>query len=102
LTYYSKHVLICTNQKDEGKQCCARSGGKEFFVYMKSRLVELEIHGPGKIRVSQSGCLGRCASGPCIVIYPEGVWYNYTSFADLDEIINSHLVSGVVVQKLII
>jgi (2Fe-2S) ferredoxin len=102
LTYYIKHVLLCTNQKPAGKQCCANSGGEPFFDYMKTRLLELGIHGPGKIRVSKTGCLGRCASGPCLVIYPEGVWYTYSSFSDLDQIIDSHLIAGETVEQLLI
>lgn len=102
MTYYTKHVLLCTNQKPAGKQCCANSGGEQFFSYMKTRLLELEMHGPGKIRVSKSGCLGRCSSGPCIVIYPDAVWYSYTSFADIDKIIDIHLVSGKTVEQLLI
>ncbi|MCW8398455.1 (2Fe-2S) ferredoxin domain-containing protein [Legionella sp. PATHC038] len=102
MAYYNKHVLICTNQKAAGKQCCANTGGEAFFDYMKSRLLEFEMHGPGKIRVSKSGCLGRCSSGPCIVIYPEGVWYSYSSFADIDEIIEKHLIAGGLVEQLLI
>ncbi len=60
------------------------------------------MHGPGKIRVSKSGCLGRCSSGPCIVIYPEGIWYTYSSFADIDEIIQSHLIENKPVDSLLI
>ncbi|MBN9227644.1 MULTISPECIES: (2Fe-2S) ferredoxin domain-containing protein [Legionella] len=100
--YYNKHVLLCTNQKAAGKQCCANTGGEAFFDYMKTRLLELEMHGPGKVRVSKSGCLGRCSSGPCIVIYPEGVWYSYSSFSDIDEIIEKHLIAGGVVEQLLI
>lgn len=102
MTYYSKHVLLCTNQKVPGKQCCANSGGEEYFSHMKSKLLELELHGPGKIRVSKSGCLGRCSSGPCIVIYPEGTWYTYSSTEDIDEIVDSHIVAGKIVEKLLI
>ncbi|MDP3269025.1 MAG: (2Fe-2S) ferredoxin domain-containing protein [Legionella sp.] len=102
MTYYAKHVLLCTNQKPAGKQCCANSGGEEFFSYMKTRLLELEMHGPGKIRVSKSGCLGRCSSGPCIVIYPEGVWYTYSSYEDIDSIIRHHIVEGKIVDALLI
>ena len=102
MTYYNKHVLLCTNQKATGKACCANSGGEEFFTYMKSKLVELDIHGPGKIRISKSGCLGRCKLGPCIVIYPEGVWYSYSSFADIDKIIESHLLDNKPVEELLI
>lgn len=97
-----KHIFLCTNQKALGKPCCANSGGEEFFTYMKSRLVALGLHGPGKIRISKSGCLGRCALGPCLVIYPEGIWYTYSSFTDIDAIINAHLVSGVVADELTI
>lgn len=102
MNYYSKHIFLCTNKKAVGKQCCANSGGEEYFDYMKSRLLELEMHGPGKVRVSKTGCLGRCSSGPCIVIYPEGVWYTYSSFADIDEIIEKHLISGSIVRQLLI
>ncbi len=40
--------------------------------------------------------------GPCIVIYPEGVWYTYTTMADIDEIIDSHLIAGNRVTRLLI
>ncbi|WP_172463064.1 (2Fe-2S) ferredoxin domain-containing protein [Legionella moravica] len=94
--------MICTNQKAAGKQCCANTGGEEYFDYLKSRLLELDMHGPGKYRVSKSGCLGRCSSGPCIVIYPEGVWYSYSSLADIDQIIESHLIAGETAEQLLI
>jgi (2Fe-2S) ferredoxin len=102
LSFYKKHVLLCTNQKPDGKQCCANSDGAEFFDYLKSQLVALELHGPGKIRVSKTGCLGRCALGPCIVIYPEGIWYTYSSFADIDRIILEHLLNERSVPELLI
>lgn len=93
---------MCTNQKAEGKKCCANSGGEDFFSYLKNRLLELDLHGYEKIRVSKSGCLGRCSSGPCIVIYPEGMWYSYSSYADIDEIIESHLIAEKPVERLLI
>ncbi|CEK11741.1 (2Fe-2S) ferredoxin domain-containing protein [Legionella hackeliae] len=85
-----------------GKQCCANTGGEPFFEHMKARLLELDLHGPGKIRISKSGCLGRCSEGPCVVIYPEGIWYTYATMADIDEIIDSHLVAGNTVEHLLI
>lgn len=102
MSYYTKHVLLCTNQKAAGKSCCANTGGEEFFRYMKSKLSELGLHGPGKIRISQSGCLGRCNSGPCIVIYPEGVWYSYASYSDIDKIIAGPLLTDQIVDELLI
>jgi (2Fe-2S) ferredoxin len=69
---------------------------------MKTKLLELGLHGPGQFRVSKSGCLGRCKMGPCLVIYPDEVWYSYTDFADMDEIIDSHLLGGRIVERLLI
>ncbi len=102
MIHYNKHIFICTNQKAEGKQCCANSGGEPFFNYMKTKLKAMDLHGPGKVRVSKSGCLGRCSLGPCLVVYPEGVWYTYASFADLDEIINQHVIAGVIAERFLI
>lgn len=102
MTHYTKHVFLCTNQKAAGKQCCANTGGELFFDYLKTKLLELGLHGPGKIRVSKSACLGRCSVGPCIVIYPDGVWYNYVTMTDIDEIIDNHLIAGHPVERLLI
>jgi (2Fe-2S) ferredoxin len=102
LTHYVKHLFFCTNQKAPGKKCCANSGGEPFVNYMKTKLLELELHGPGQFRVSKSGCLGRCSMGPCLVIYPDGVWYTYSTYEDMDEIIDAHLINGKVVERLLI
>lgn len=102
MSHYNKHVFVCTNQKAPGKTCCANKGGEETFEHLKSRLLELDLFGPGKIRVSKSGCLGRCASGPCVVVYPEGLWFTYESLSDLDEIIDSYLVNNTPVASLLI
>lgn len=98
--HYKHHVFVCTNQKAAGKKCCASEGGESFADYLKKKLCALNMHGPGKIRVSQSGCLGRCKLGPCMVIYPEGIWYTYHSFEDIDEIISQHFVARNVVKRL--
>ncbi|WP_367606463.1 ferredoxin [Legionella sp. W05-934-2] len=102
MSYYQKHVFVCNNQKMNGKKCCADSGAADAFSYVKERLMQLDRHGPDKIRVSKSGCLGRCAMGPCLVIYPEGVWYTYQNQADLDEIVQTHLIEGMPVPRLFI
>ncbi|QRN02847.1 (2Fe-2S) ferredoxin domain-containing protein [Legionella sp. MW5194] len=102
MNHYTRHVFLCTNQKPAGKTCCANHGGEPYFAYLKEKLLELEVHGPGKIRVSKSGCLGRCSLGPCVVIYPEGVWYTYSSFEDIDEIIDTHLLKNGTVERLLI
>jgi (2Fe-2S) ferredoxin len=34
------------------------------------------------------------------VVYPEGVWYTFVDHADIDDIVNSHLKNGQVVERL--
>jgi len=36
------------------------------------------------------------------VVYPEGVWYSFVDNADIDEIVESHLKGGKVVQRLVL
>jgi (2Fe-2S) ferredoxin len=46
--------------------------------------------------------LNRCELGPVLVIYPEGTWYTWVDQADVDEIIDSHLVQGKPVERLLL
>lgn len=100
--YYQRHIFVCNNQKAEGKVCCANQGGTAFFEYLKDKLRALDVIGVGKTRVSLSGCLGRCSQGPCLVIYPEGIWYRYDTFADVDEIIETYCFKGQIVERLVL
>lgn len=101
MTYYKAHVFCCTNERPAGHErgCCKEKGAEKLRNYMKSRVKELGLEG---VRVNAAGCLDRCASGPVMVIYPEGVWYTYKSPADVDEIIEKHLQKGERAERLIL
>ncbi len=100
MSYYSHHVFFCTNQRDDGSQCCNRYGARGARDYVKQRCKELGIHGANQVRINVAGCLDRCESGPVIVVYPEEVWYTYVDREDLDEIIERHLRNGQIVERL--
>lgn len=68
--------------------------------YAKARIKALKLDGKGKIRINNAGCLDRCSEGPVIVVYPEEVWYTYVDQEDIDEIIESHLQNGKIVERL--
>ena len=36
------------------------------------------------------------------VVYPEGVWYTYVDQHDIDEIVDSHLKNGRIVERLLL
>ena len=84
-----------------GKKCCQDANADAFFAYTKAKIRDLGLAGQGGVRVNKSGCLGRCACGPSLVIYPEGTWYRYQTEADIDEIIARHVLKDEIVQHLL-
>jgi len=100
MSFYKHHLFFCTNQREGGRPCCADNGAEDMRDYAKKRIKKLDESGQGKIRINNAGCLDRCEEGPCLVVYPEGVWYTYIDEEDIDEIIDSHLLQGTVVERL--
>jgi (2Fe-2S) ferredoxin len=98
--YFQHHVFFCMNQRDDGRPCCMDKGAQAAQQHAKRRIKQLDLNGPGKIRINQSGCLDRCDEGPVLVVYPQGIWYTYIDSSDIDEIIDSHLVGGKIVERL--
>ena len=99
MPYYQRHIFFCINER-EHRICCQDHGASELRDYAKARVKALGLAGQGKIRVNTAGCLDRCSEGPVAVVYPDGVWYSYETRADIDEIIEEHLVHGRVVERL--
>lgn len=102
MSYYERHVFFCCNQRDPAEQrpCCNAKGASAMRDYAKQRVKALGLAGAGKVRVNQAGCLDRCEEGPCVVVYPDAVWYTYVDRADIDEIIEEHLRHGRPVERL--
>lgn len=99
-SFYRHHLFFCQNQRQGDLPCCANHGVESLRAYARERCKELGIHGPGEVRINKASCLGRCDRGPVVVVYPEGVWYSYIDRDDIDEIINAHLIAGVIVRRL--
>ena len=100
-SYYRHHVFFCLNQRANGEACCASHQAEAAFERCKSQVKAAGLAGPGKVRVNRAGCLDRCAGGPVAVVYPEGTWYSYVDISDIDEIVESHLKKGQVVERLL-
>ena len=100
--YYQRHIFFCLNERKNGEECCAQHQAQEGFDRCKSQVKAAGLAGPGQVRVNKAGCLDRCAAGPVAVVYPEAVWYTYVDSHDIDEIVESHLKNGKVVERLLI
>ena len=101
-SYYGHHIFFCLNERKNGEDSCARHQAQEGFDRCKSKVKEAGLSGVGKVRVNKAGCMDRCAGGPVAVVYPEAVWYTYVDNDDIDEIVESHLKNGVVVERLLL
>jgi (2Fe-2S) ferredoxin len=97
--FYTRHIFFCERSRESGDSCAA-TGGPAGFERCRERVRELGLAGPGQIRVNRSGCLDRCGEGPVAVVYPEAVWYTFVDEQDIDEIVESHLRHGRVVERL--
>jgi (2Fe-2S) ferredoxin len=97
-SHFKHHVFFCLNQRENGTLCCANQGAEAMFEHMKTSCKK--ISGEGQVRINRAGCLGRCGDGPVLVVYPEAVWYTFVDQADIDEIIDSHLKNGQIVERL--
>jgi len=102
MSYFKRHIFFCLNHRENGEASCANHDAQGGFEHCKSRVKAERLTGPGGVRVSKSGCLDRCAGGPVAVIYPEAVWYTFVDAEDIDEIVDSHLKKGVVVDRLVL
>ena len=102
MSYYQHHIFFCLTERKNGEVCCAHHDAQAGFDHCKSRVKGEGLAGPGGVRVNKAGCLDRCAGGPVAVVYPEGIWYTYVDQADIDEIVDVHLVGGRVVERLLL
>jgi (2Fe-2S) ferredoxin len=100
-SYYERHIFFCLNERKNGEACCAQFNAQEAFDHCKARVKDAGLAGVGKVRVNKAGCLDRCAAGPVAVVYPEAVWYSYLDLKDIDDIVESHLRDGKVVERLL-
>ena len=88
-----RHVLLC------GGTGCLSSNSQEIF-HKFQRLVE-ENGLSDRVTVNQVGCFGLCSQGPFVKIYPEDTLYRMVKDTDVEEIVESDLKNGVIVERLL-
>ena len=87
---YTKHVFFCTNNRPEGRKSCGGSGAHDIFVH--ARQIVAAARPDQGIRINTSGCLGQCKNGPVLVVYPDTIWFSYSSVEEAERILQEHVL----------
>ena len=97
---FERHIFICTNQRppENLRGCCDPEALGTLQLAFKK---ELAVRGlKDRVRANRAGCLDQCEHGPTVVVYPDAVWYGGVTHADVNEIIESHLIHHTPVARL--
>lgn len=86
---FKRLVLVCTNSREDGRECCAAKGSVELYHALKGAVRAVDP----TIRVSRSGCLDNCATGTTVVIMPDALWLGAVTPEDIPTIV-SYLTTG--------
>lgn len=87
-----KHILVCHGTG------CTSSKSPEILENFRKILKERNIE---NVRVIKTGCFGLCAKGPIVIIRPEDTFYAQVTPDDCEEIIQTHIVEGNRVERLL-
>ncbi len=87
-----KHILVCQGTG------CTSSKSPQILEEFKKILKEKQIE---NVRVIKTGCFGLCAKGPIVIIRPEDTFYAMVKPEDCEEIIQTHVVEGNKVERLL-
>ncbi len=99
---FKHHIFVCTNKRaeDHPRGSCDPKGCGDLHRDFKTKLAKRGIK--SSVRANKAGCLDQCEHGPTVVVYPDEIWYGNVTSNDIEEIIESHILNGKPVERLVI
>lgn len=89
---FKKQLLICRGTG------CTSSLSDEIMDLLIEKLAEKKID---DVEVTLVGCFGFCGEGPIVKVQPDNVFYVHVTPDDVEELIESHIVNGQTVERLL-
>lgn len=80
---FRKLVLVCTNERTDGRECCMHKGSVELHKKIKEAIRAADPW----VRVTKTGCMDHCSTGPTVVIMPDNIWLGQVTEEDIPEIV---------------
>ena len=87
-----REILIC-----QGTGCTSSNSvgiQEEFNRIIQEKNIE-------NVRTVRTGCFGLCSKGPIVIIRPDDTFYSQVKPEDCEEIINTHILGGQRVERLL-
>ena len=88
-----RHIVLC------GGTGCLSNNSAEIRHHFEEVLEKKGL--TDRATVIQVGCFGFCSQGPFVKIYPEDTLYRLVKIEDVEEIVESDIEGGVVVERLL-
>jgi len=93
------HFLVCNSFRANGapQGVCHRKSAVSLQQLLETQLAQRRLHA----RVTATACLGACAHGPVLVVYPQGWWYGSVNAERLERILDA-LEAGKAVKECLV
>ena len=89
---YACHIFVCVNDRQGRRKSCADGHNPAIRLTLKAEIAQRGW--PPEVRVSPCGCMGLCADGPNVMLYPQKIWFSQVSEDDAAAILAA--VDGIV------
>ena len=86
---YKRQIFVCTNNANGEKASCGVHKGEEVFRQLREIAKTRKLH--PMVRVAQAKCLGQCAMGVNIMVYPENIWHSSVRIEDVSKIADCYI-----------
>lgn len=90
---YSHYILVC------GGSACESSRSVQIYENLITEAKNAGIS--DEVKIIKTGCFGFCEKGPIVKILPEDTFYVEVKPEDAFDIINTHIVRGMEVTRLL-
>ncbi len=85
-----KHIFVCVNEREEGKDCCNKVGGIHVFQKIKSFVMSNGL--TSRVWVTKTKCQGFCNPvGTTITVYPEQKIFTEVKVEEVDKLLGDVL-----------
>ena len=85
--------MVCTGTG------CASNRSPEILTAFEKEIKRCKLQ--DEVQIIKAGCLGLCAEGPNVMIFPEGACYSRVTPEDVSEIVEEHILKGRIVSRLL-